>query len=436
MVWSLLVASASALPPGADWGVTGQQERAYMGLCTGVLDANGDGYDDLFASAHGWSAPADLEGSVTVFYGSSVGLPATPDWRMEGGQAYATAGSCAANAGDVNGDGYEDLLVGLSGYDHPQSDEGAAVLYLGGPNGLAASPSWAVESDVQYAELGRGLAGVGDVDEDGYDDVLIGAPWLDGARPGSGRVQLHRGGPNGLAQAPAWVDEADDTYSSFGFAVGGGDVNGDGYVDLLVGAYSYGRHDGGAAFVYLGGPAGPSLTPDWRVVDPQGNAEFGASLVALDVNADGYDDVAVGADRHENGERREGVAVLFLGSPNGPSTTPDWTAESNQASAEFGWSLAGGDIDGDGFDDLAVGSPQSSFGEAAEGAVSVYLGSAAGLAAAPVVRLESNQADAGFGSSVVLGADTDGDGVGELVVGANTWDGALTSEGAVFLYEP
>src|SRR6185369_2871380 len=119
---------------------------------------------------------------------------------------------------------------------------------------------------------------------------------------------------------------------------------------------------------------------------------------AGDVNGDGYSDVIVGAPTWDDGESSEGGAFVYLGSPSGLATTAAWSAESNQASASFGYSVAtAGDVDGDGFSDVIVGARLFDGGQADEGAAFAYRGSAAGLAAAPAWTVEGAQAGARFG---------------------------------------
>src|SRR5439155_20744300 len=146
----------------------------------------------------------------------------------------------------------------------------------------------------------------------------------------------------------------------FGAAVGtAGDTNGDGYADVVVGAplYDNGQTDEGRAFVYLGSASGPASTAAWTAESDQASAAFGSSLAAAgDVNGDGYADVIVGAYNFNNGDRGEGQAYLYLGSATGPSLAPDWTVDSNQRDAALGFSVAAaGDVNGDGFGDVIVG---------------------------------------------------------------------------------
>ena len=162
-----------------------------------------------------------------------------------------------------------------------------------------------------------------------------------------------------------------------------GDVNGDGYADVIVGAPNYdnGQTDEGRAFVYYGSASGLSTTANWTAESNQASAYFGYSVAtAGDVNGDGYADVIVGAPNYDNGQTDEGRAFVYHGSASGLSATANWTAESNQASAYFGYSVAtAGDVNGDGYADVIVGAPNYDNGQTDEGRAFVYHGSASGL---------------------------------------------------------
>ncbi len=166
-----------------------------------------------------------------------------------------------------------------------------------------------------------------------------------------------------LLTSPVWTAESDQAFTRFGRVVAtAGDVNGDGYSDVIVGAdqYDNGETDEGRAFVYHGSAAGLSATPAWTAESNQASALFGFSVAtAGDVNGDGFADVIVGALYFDNGQTDEGRAFVYLGSAAGLAPTAAWTAESDQASAQFGWSVAtAGDVNGDGFADVIVGANQ------------------------------------------------------------------------------
>jgi hypothetical protein len=153
------------------------------------------------------------------------------------------------------------------------------------------------------------------------------------------------------------------------------------------------------------------------------------------VNGDGYSDVIVGAQEYDNGETNEGRVFAYQGSSSGLSASPSWTAESNQSGARFGSTLStAGDVNGDGYSDVIVGSHRYDNGEVDEGRAFVYLGSASGLSANPSWTAESDQAGAVFGAPVSTAGDVNGDGFADVIVGASSYDGGHTNEGRVFAY--
>ena len=213
------------------------------------------------------------------------------------------------------------MIVGAPYWDGGQPDEGGASVYLGSPTGLSSAAAWSVESDQGGSFFGYSVASAGDVNGDGYSDVLIGAFAWDGGHQDEGRATLYLGSPVGLDSAPSWFAEADQFEARFGVSVASaGDVNSDGYGDILVGSYLY---DGpelneGRVFVYLGGSSVPSPAPDFILEGDVAGAEFGLSVASAgDVNGDGYGDVIVGARNHSNGQTWEGRAYVYRGSSSG-----------------------------------------------------------------------------------------------------------------------
>ncbi|MEW6219083.1 MAG: integrin alpha, partial [Thermodesulfobacteriota bacterium] len=366
-------------------------------------------------------------------------LATSPAWTAESNQAGAELGWSVATAGDVNGDGYGDVIVGVPIFDNGETDEGRACLFLGGSSGLGASPAWTAESNQTGAELGISVATAGDVNGDGFSDVIVGAHKFDRGETNEGRVYLYVGGPTGLAASPAWTAESNQIGAQLGWSVATpGDVNGDGFSDVIVGALGFdsGQTDEGRAFLYLGGPAGLAASPAWTAESNQVGASLGSSVaMAGDVNSDGYSDVIVGAFGFDNGQTDEGRAFLYLGGPAGLAASPAWTAESNQVGAQLGWSVAtAGDVNGDGYSDVIVGALGFDNGQTDEGRAFLYLGGSAGLAASPAWTAESNQVGASLGSSVAMAGDVNGDGYSDVIVGAFGFDNGQTVEGRAFLY--
>ena len=227
------------LSSAAVWSIEGGSYAEQMGWAVASAgDVNGDGFDDVVIGAPVATDGEMEEGLALVFHGSVAGLSPTASWVGQQDQPNARFGEAASSAGDVNGDGYSDLVVGAPNWADTLTYEGAAFLYLGSASGLPTTASWSVVGGQGLAYLGRSVAAAGDVNADGYSDVLIGADSWDGALVDQGQVQLFIGSGGGLASLPTWTAEGEQIQAYFGRSVAGaGDVNGDGYDDVAVGAF-------------------------------------------------------------------------------------------------------------------------------------------------------------------------------------------------------
>ncbi len=405
------------------------QAGAQLGYSvSGAGDLNADGYADLVAGAHYFDGGQINEGAVFVYYGGAAGIGTTAT-ALESNQAGAQLGYSVSGAGDLNGDGYADLIAGANGWDGGQMEEGAAFVYYGGAAGIGTTAT-VLESNQAFAYSGSSVSGAGDLDGDGYADLVVGAQWYDNGEADEGVAFVYHGGAAGIGTT-ATVLEANQAGAAFGISVSGaGDLDGDGFGDVVVGANAYddGETDEGAAFVYSGSADGIGTTPT-VLESNQAGAQLGWSVSgAGDLNGDGYGDLVVGAYSWENGQTDEGGAFVYYGGAAGIGPTPT-VLEANQAVAGFARSVSGaGDLNGDGYGDLVVGAP--SYGTF--GAAFIYYGGAAGVGTTPTV-LESNQGS-NFGESVSGAGDLNGDGYADLVVGAHTWNGGQTAEGAAFVH--
>ncbi len=415
----LYLGGPAGLTSTAAWTVSGEGGGNTFGYSVATAgDVNGDGYADVVAGA---DTNSSSRGKACLYLGGPGGLTATPAWTSAGVAASDFFGYSVATAGDVNGDGYADVVVGAYGNN---SNRGKAYLYLGGPTGLATTAAWTATGEATNDGFGRSVATAGDVNGDGYADVVVGA---DSNNSNRGKAYLYLGGPAGLATTAAWTATG-EAYGYFGHSLAtAGDVNGDGYADVVVGAH-YINNYRGKAYLYLGGLAGLGTTAAWTATGEADSDSFGYSVAtAGDVNGDGYADVLIGARGYSSSS---GKAYLYLGGPAGLATAATWTATGGANYDYFGYSVAtAGDVNGDGYADVVIGAP---YNNSSTGRAYVYLGGSAGLAATAAWTATGQAAQGRFGSCVATTGDVNGDGYADVIVYGNATDNS-DSKAYVFI---
>jgi hypothetical protein len=250
---------------------------------------NGDGYGDVIVSTFFYDNGQSNEGAAFIFLGSASGVadgnPATAHAQLESNQADAYMGNSVASAGDVNGDGYADVIVGAFHYDSGQTNEGAAFIFLGSATGVAdGNPATAhAELESNQADeglfveggMGSSVASAGDVNGDGYADVIVGAEYYEVGPTTTGAAFVFLGSASGVADgnpssAHAQLVGAQD-FDHLGHRVASaGDVNGDGYADVIVGAYGRVKAQLQAcpqAVPFGDASCTSAVTPDWIAVN-------------------------------------------------------------------------------------------------------------------------------------------------------------------------
>ena len=399
-------------------------------------DINGDGYDDMIAGSPDYENGEQSEGRIQVYLGSASGFSSTPSWIYESNSMNARMGASVASAGDINGDGYSDILVGAPGYSNGQNAEGKLMIFLGSAQGISSSsPFWQYESNQSAANLGASVASAGDINNDGFSDILVGAPGASNSNGNVGMVMLFSGNPIG-PDSILWTSYGPNSGCRFGATIASADINADTYNDIFIGAPSYNSDSDiapeGGVFCYFGRKTKPSDTVNWRYSISNDNSELGYAIANIgDVNMDGFTDIAIGAPSFSNGQNNEGVINVFYGNTQGLSLIPSWYTESNTNGSKLGTSLSGyGDFNADGISDMIAGCPGFSSGQNQEGAVFTYYGSQTGLSTGKLFS-ESDQAGAKLGTSIGICGDINGDGISDICAGAPYYKNGQLQEGAI-----
>lgn len=343
----------------------------------------------------------------------------------------------AVAVGDFNGDGFGDLAMGAPFWNiavQSYFDVGRVLVVDGTSEGVIpmaagrAHQYFVGDSETPFDNFGAVLA-VGDFDGDGYDDLAVSAPGANwNGHEGEGCVYGFYGSPTGLIQTGGssfdLITQSDLTGSSselddaFGSALAVGDFDHDGYDDLAIGVpfEDQGATANSGMIHVVWGSTNGLTTVDSFFFNQSGLAgqaieagdRFGAALTAGDIDHDGYDDLAIGAPGEDGGL---GMVAILRGGSGAPGATGKWQVTPADG-VGFGDALAIGDFDGDGFGDLAVGEPQAN---SQGGRVRRYTGSASGPAEPPVSHPKFVPAQ--FGATLAA-VDLDGNGIDELAVGA------------------
>lgn len=463
----------STLAATDGFSIRGNGNFDYAGVSVSAAgDINGDGIDDLIFGASGGGGPGGFAnpGRAYVIFGQAgatraninlASLASSDGFTITGGAESDRAGYSVSDAGDVNGDGIDDFIVGVFGLDTGGYGAGGAYVIYGKTGAtrasinlasLPASDGFLIQGDAAGDQAGRSVSAAGDVNGDGIDDLIVGARFGDdgGSDAGEAYVIFGQAGATratvdltGLSGTDGFViigDAANDLAGRF--VANAGDVNGDGIDDLLVSS-PYGD-DGGsnAGEVYvIFGKSGTTRTnidltnlaaTDGFII--QGDAagdQLSAAAAAGDVNGDGIGDIIVGASLSDTGGINAGAAYVIFGRsgatrPNidltNLTTTDGLIIQGDVAGDVAGASVSGaGDINGDGIDDLLIGAPYGDNGGSSAGEAYIIFGR---RSFSPIVGTTGDDVLNGTGGADVINADAGNDrlnggaGIDELNGGA------------------
>jgi hypothetical protein len=437
---ALFVHLGSANGPEPPTILPSNNRNARLGRAVASGDFNGDGFSDVVGGAPDFTTTDRFGGAAFVYYGSSAGIGPSPSQIITRDVANARFADIVSSAGDVNGDGFSDLVLGtptelwlylgspsglgdapsplpflksiasadvnhdgfsdLLGVLPPEQFNYGVSLYLGSSTGLATSPAWTY---FVWGTTGT-VSGAGDFNGDGFEDVV--------ASSGIGPL-LFLGSTSGLSAQFVWAGEAPRSDEFPAGVASAGDVNGDGFADVLAGGVDPWDSRDRSAYVLPGGDMIPIPPPDWS--SPIG----GRIAAAGDVNRDGYPDIAVSNPDFGSGR---GQALVFTGSARGLGSEPVWKVDGQEPNSHLGTSLEGaGDVNGDGYSDLILATAN---GPSLGIQTRVYQGHAGGLGALP-----SWNNDRGPGLSAVLSGigDINGDGFSDAAVGRHVFLGTASS---------
>ncbi|MBN4004086.1 hypothetical protein [Nostoc sp. LPT] len=455
-------------------------------------DINGDGLDDLIIGADGADPKGDSSGQTYVVFGSKESFPAqfylstlngTSGFAINGINPNDFSGKSVSSAGDINGDGLDDLIIGADSASPNSITSGQTYVVFGSKKSFATqfnlstvngTNGFTINGINTYDSLGNSVSSAGDINGDGIDDLIIGAPFADSNDITSGQSYVVFGSKEGFdAQlnlstlngtngfAINGINEDDSLGNSVSSA---GDINGDGLDDLIIGADSASPNGttSGQSYVVFGSKEGFGAqlnlstlngTSGFAIngINPDDRSGYSVSS-AGDINGDGLDDLIIGAEYASPNGTSSGQSYVVFGSKESFGAqlnlstlngTSGFAINGINPDDRSGYSVSSaGDINGDGLDDLIIGAPFADPNGTSSGQTYVVFGSKESFGAQ--LNLSTLNGTLGFainginpddrlGYSLGSAGDINGDGIDDLIIGAEDADPNDISSGQTYV---
>ncbi|HCC84048.1 TPA: hypothetical protein DEP96_04350 [Candidatus Uhrbacteria bacterium] len=446
--------------------LTGEVTLDATGLKTITAgDVNNDGYDDFLIASKtnddtGLNAGAAylVYGRSTVLTSESLSGSANTVSEFTGEAPSDYAGTIVGPAGDVNNDGYADFLI-TAYQPGPGVGNGLTYLIYGKAETFASQVSLGAAGIIKFTgeavndAAGAMANGVGDVNNDGYDDFMIGATANDDTALNAGAAYLIYGQAADLVSAnlsTAVEFAGEATSDGAGVSISGGDFNNDGYSDMLISAATYAANNLGRTYLFYG-KAEAFTSANLSTADAMFTGEVAEDASGInidsagDVNNDTYDDILIASAANDDAGTGAGAAYLIYGqaaalASASLSTAVEFTGEAAGDAAGNSVSRAG-DINADGYDDFLIGAPLNNDAASDAGAAYLIYGKAETFVSASLstfVEYTGEAASDRSGNSVSAGGDINNDGYNDILISSRLSDDGAVDAGALYIvyYQP